>query len=161
MRTSRRYFLKQLAGAVSVLLGGTQLLGCLGEDSQQLPTAAPATQSSAAMPATPAPEPTPAEPTQAAPSPTATPANSGPVWQPAPTIEFVEGAPAMVSVRQFVQDPNNDPLVIALKSGALIPGITWNPTNSTIAYDGRPLGAKNETPVVVSGVTFSADDGKI
>jgi hypothetical protein len=156
MRTSRRYFLKQLAGAVSVLLGGSQLLGCLGEDSQQSSTAAPAAQSSAAMPATPALEPTPTTP-----SPTATPANSGPVWEPAPTIEFVEGAPAVVSVRQFVEDPNNDPLVISLKSGALIPGITWNPTNSTIAYDGRPLGAKNETPVVVSGVTFSADDGKI
>jgi hypothetical protein len=63
-------------------------------------------------------------------------------------------------VRQFVQDPNNDPLVITLKLGTLIPGLTWNPNNSTIAYDGRPLGAKAEAPVVVSGIVFTADDRK-
>jgi hypothetical protein len=82
------------------------------------------------------------------------------VWQASPTIEFVEGIPATVSVSQFVQDPDQDPLVIQLRTGALIPGITWNPSNATIAYDGRPLGAKPQDPVVLSGITFSADDGK-
>jgi len=156
MPNSRRYFLKQLAGVASVLVGGTQLVGCLG-DSDPPPSAAidPATQSSS---------PTATAPTTASmPAPSATSqaaVNSGPVWQPSPTIEFVEGVPATVSVRDFVQDPDQEPLVIALKSGALLPGITWNPNNAMIAYDGRPLGAKDDAPVVVTGITFSADDGK-
>jgi hypothetical protein len=95
-------------------------------------------------------------PTPAGPS--AAPLDSAPMWQPAPTIEFVEGVPAVVSVRAFVRDPDSDPLVITLKSGALIPGITWNPTDYTIAYDGRPLGATDSAPVVVSGISFEADD---
>jgi len=156
MPNSRRYFLKQLAGVASVLVGGTQLVGCLG-DSDPPPSAAidPATQSSS---------PTATAPTTASmPAPSATSqaaVNSGPVWQPSPTIEFVEGVPATVSVRDFVQDPDQEPLVIALKSGALLPGITWNPNNAMIAYDGRPLGAKDDAPVVVTGITFSADDGR-
>jgi len=156
MPNSRRYFLKQLAGVASVLVGGTQLVGCLG-DSDPPPSAAidPATQSSS---------PTATAPTTASmPAPSATSqaaVNSGPVWQPSPTIEFVEGVPATVSVRDFVQDPDQEPLVIALKSGALLPGMTWNPNNAMIAYDGRPLGAKDDAPVVVTGITFSADDGK-
>jgi hypothetical protein len=39
-----------------------------------------------------------------------------------------------------------------------LPGITWNPTTAVIEYDGRPLGAKPGAPVVVTGITFSADD---
>jgi hypothetical protein len=98
-------------------------------------------------------QPTPAEPV-------AEPLDGSPVWQPSPTIEFVEGVPAVVSVRQFVQAPDSDPLVIALQSGTLIPGLTWNPTAYTIAYDGRPLGAKPDAPVIVTGLTFTADDGR-
>src|SRR5262245_20652407 len=104
-------------------------------------------------PTAPAASSTPSEPSQQA-------ANSGPVWQPQPTIEFVEGVPAVVSVRQFVQDSDQDPLIITLKSGTLLPGITWDPNNYTITYDGRPLGAQPDAPVVVSGLTFSADDQK-
>jgi len=152
MRSTRRSFLKQLAGVVSVLFGGTQLSGCLWEtDSQQSATVGQAAQSSSTTPAAaPAAQPAPAAPAQAA--------NSGPVWDPAPTIEFVEGVPSVVSVRDFVRDPDQDPLIITLRSGQLLPGITYNPSNATIAYDGRPLGARPDGPVVVTGVTFSADD---
>jgi hypothetical protein len=169
MHVSRRFFLKQLA-AVASLLGGTQLAGCLGGGSSESAQAAPpdaAPQAAAAAPAAPAAPPSqgsapPAPSNPPAPSqPSTTPMNSGPVWQSAPTIEFVEGVPAVVSVREFVRDPDSDPLVIALKSGALIPGIVWDPTKATISYDGRPLGAQPDTPVVVTGITFTADDGKI
>lgn len=154
MRNPRRRFLKQLAGVVSVLVAGPQLAGCLGEsDSQQSATSEPAMQSSSPTATAPTPQPTPPAPSQAS-------SSSAPVWQPSPTIEFVEGVPAVVSMRDFVRDPDNDPLVITLKSGALLPGITWNPSNATIAYDGRPLGAKPDAPIVVTGITFIADDQK-
>ena len=108
-----------------------------------------------------APPPADTQPAPSAPSAPTQPAGNGtPVWQASPAIEFVEGIPATVSVRQFVQDPDQDPLVIQLKTGAFLPGITWNPSNATIAYDGRPLGAKPQEPVVLSGITFSADDGQ-
>ena len=152
MRTTRRSFLTQLAAALSALLGVTPLSGCLPDnDTQESATSEQPTQSS--PPAAPATEPPPATSTRE-------PLNTGPVWQPSPTIEFVEGVPAVVSVRDFVQDPDRDPLVITMKSGRLLPGITWNPSNATIGYDGRPLGAKPGKPVVVPGVTFSADDRK-
>ena len=92
--------------------------------------------------------------------PSAAPANRPPVWQPELIIQFVEGFPAVVSVRDFVRDPDSDPLVIALKSGELVPGLTWNPTDYTIAYDGRPLGAQDDAPIVITGLVFTADDGK-
>lgn len=150
MRTSRRSFLKQLTAAVSGLLGASQLSGCLGESEteQSATSGQPAQSSSASAPAI---EPPTAAPTQAR-------LNRGPVWQSSPTIEFVEGVPAVVSVRQFVQDPDGDPVVITMTSGRLLPGITWNPSNATLGYDGRPLGAKPGAPVVVPGITFSADD---
>ena len=135
MQRSRRSFLKQAAGIASMLLGGT---GCAAG------AVGIATLVGVVMPA----------------APPSTPLNSGPVWQPSPTIEFVEGVPTTIPVRHFVVNPDNDSLVIALKSGVLSPGITWNPRNSTIAYDGRPLGAKADAPVVVSGISFTADDGK-
>jgi hypothetical protein len=156
MRTSRRSFLKQCAGVVSVVVGGTQLSGCLWDDPKQSATAAAATQSGPPPAAAPATESTPSQPPPDAPASV----NSAPVWQPAPTIEFVEGVPAVISVKQFVQDPDQDPLVIALQSGTFLPGITWNPSNATISYDGRPLGAKPDAPVVLSGIVFSADDQK-
>jgi hypothetical protein len=146
MQTTRRLFLKQLAGAVSILLGGTQLVGCLGEfDTQQ-----PEMQSDQAAPQATA---------QSAPSQMA--ANAAPVWQTSPTIDFVEGVPSMVSIRSFVNDPDGGQLAITLNSGMLLPGITWNPDTATLAYDGRPLGAKPETPVNLTGITFAADDRKI
>ncbi len=86
------------------------------------------------------------------------PANAAPVWQPSPAIEFVEGVPAVVPISSFVNDPDGAALVITLNSGTLLPGITWNPNNATLAYDGRPLGAKPDAPVVLTGVTFAADD---
>jgi len=154
MQPSRRSFLARLAGAVSVVVGGTQLMGCLGDsDSDQSATSASTTQSSTATPAAPAAPSAPATPTQ-------TSANSGPVWDRSPTIEFVEGVPSMVSVRQFVSDADQDALTIKQESGALLPGITWDPSRAILAYDGRPLGAKPGAPVVVTGLTFSADDGK-
>jgi hypothetical protein len=146
--------MKQLAGVGSLLLGGTHVSGCLFEsDTASQPGATPAAQSGSTTSTAPATQPPPAMPGPA-------PANSGPVWKSSPTIEFVEGVPAVISVRDFVEDPDRDPLVITMKSGALLPGITWNPSNATIGYDGRPLGAKPGAPVVVTGVTFSADDRK-
>lgn len=158
---SRRAFLKLV-----LLLSGAQLGGCLGSSGSEEPVATqPASEGTMRQGAPPEPAPTTPErtPTQVAPTPTA-PAqqaqNSGPVWDATPTIQFVEGVPAVVSVRQFVRDPNLDPLVIQLRSGALVPGMTWNPVDGTIVYDGRPLGATERTPILVSGVTFVADDGR-
>ena len=85
--------------------------------------------------------------------------NGAPIWMPATTIEFVEGVPAVVSMLNFVRDPDSDPLVITLKSGELLPGFTWNPMNYTIAYDGRPMGAKADAPILTEAI-FSADDGR-
>jgi hypothetical protein len=154
MQTSRRYFMRQLAGAASVLFGGTQLSGCLWEsgDSQPAASSEQPTQSSAASPSGQTPPP-PSMPTQQS-------LNSGPLWQPSPTIEFVEGVPSIVSVRQFVSDADRDALTIKQESGTLLPGITWDPSRAVLAYDGRPLGAKPGAPVVLTGLTFSADDGK-
>ena len=59
----------------------------------------------------------------------------------------------------FVRDPDSDPLVITLKSGALSAGLTWNPMNYTITYDGLPVGAKADAPMFTT-VIFSADDGR-
>src|SRR5262252_689202 len=139
MRTPRRSFLKQVAGVASVALGGTQLSGCLGGASKQETTAALPNQSGAAGSDSAA-------------------TTIAPAAQSAPTIAFVEGVPKVVSVGDFVKDPESDPLTIALRSGTFLPGITWNPTNATIGYDGRPLGAKPGAPVVVTNITFSADD---
>lgn len=160
MQNSRRSFLQQLAGVVAVLLGGTPLAGCLGgSDSQQPPPSEPAVQSGAAAPDSPV-QPV-AQSMQAGASaagPNQMSANAAPVWQPAPAIEFVEGVPAVVPIRSFVNDPDGAALVITLNSGALLPGITWNPSDATLAYDGRPLGAKPDAPVVLTGITFAADD---
>jgi len=156
MRPSRRSFVKRIMSVMAITLGGAQLGGCLGDggsDSSQASAggAQPSSSSApAAAGASPAP-PAPSGPSQMA-------ANSAPVWQPAPTIELVEGVPTVIDVRQFVLDPDQDPLIITLKSGTLLPGITWNPNTYAIAYDGRPLGAKPDAPVVLTGITFSADD---
>ena len=146
MHPSRRSFLKQFAAVSSALLSG-----CLGEAYSSQATITLGAQSSAALP--------PTSGAEAVPVATSSSVNTGPVWQAAPTIEFVEGVPAVVSVRDFVRDPDNNPLVIALASGTLIPGLTWNSTNATIAYDGRPFGAEPDRAIVVTGVTFVADDG--
>ncbi len=149
MRSSRRYFLKQLAGVVPVLVGAPQLAGCLKDDEPQA-AAAPASSTTSS-----------AQPVQQPPSqPPPTTGNSSPVWEPSPTIEFVEGVPAVIPISQFVQDADDDALVITMKSGALPPGITFNPSNATLAYDGRPLGAKPDVPVVTGGIVFVADDKK-
>lgn len=158
MQNSRRCFLNQLAGVVGVLLGGSQLSGCLGESNTQPSTPSePAVQSGAADSDLPiaqsmrAAEGNPAAPSQMS-------ANAPPVWQPSPAIEFVEGVPAVVPIRNFVSDPDSAALVITLSSGTLLPGITWNPNDATLAYDGRPLGARPDAPVVLTGITFAADD---
>jgi hypothetical protein len=159
MQHSRRAFLQRLATVASVLAGGTALSGCLGggSGSDSGGTSTAATPTSTSAPATASTAATTSTPSTATPAPAQ---NVGPVWQPSPTIEFVEGVPSQVSVRQFVQDPNNDPLLISMQSGSLPPGIMWNPNTATIEYDGRPLGATASAPAVVSGVVFVADDGR-
>jgi hypothetical protein len=157
MQTSRRSFLARLAGAASMLVGGTPLMGCLGDgNSDQMAASGSTMQSSSAAPPTQT-----TQTSQSPPPPTSQPTtDSAPVWERSPTIEFVEGVPATISVREFVQDPDQDALVIKKESGTLLPGITWDPTRAILANDGRPLGAKPGAPVVVTGLTFSADDGK-
>jgi len=152
MRHSRRCFLKRLTGVISMLMGATQLVGCLGEsDSQPPATSQPPTEPAPAAAMPPAAQPTP--------PPQASSSSSGPVWVSEPTIELVEGVPSAVAVSQFVSS-DSPRLVITLQSGTLLPGITWNPSNATLAYDGRPLGAKPYTPIVLTGLVFSADDRK-
>lgn len=155
MTWSRRAFLKLM-----LVLGGAQLSGCLGNSSSEEPgTPPPSPQSTVSQETQPAvATAAPAQPAPAPVAPVQQGQNNGPVWDPAPTIQFVEGVPAVVPVQQFVRDPDSDALVIQLRSGALIPGITWNAVDGTIVYDGRALGARAEQPVLVSGVTFSADD---
>lgn len=156
---SRRAFLKLI-----LLVGGAQLSGCLGGSGSNQPASPqPVTRGTVGEgtpPTTMAAAPAAAQATPVPAAPVPQVQNTGPVWDAAPTIQLVEGVPAVISVRQFVRDPELDPLVIQLRSGTLLPGIVWNPTDGTIVYDGRPLGARPEQPVVVSGVTFSADDGR-
>ena len=154
MHPSRRSFLKQFAAVSSALLSG-----CLGEAYPSQSTITLGAQSSAALPPTSGAGAAAAPVAEAVPVATSSSVNTGPVWQAAPTIEFVEGVPAAVSVRDFVRDPDNNPLVIALASGTLMPGLTWNSTNATIAYDGRAFGAEPDRVIVVTGITFVADDG--
>lgn len=85
--------------------------------------------------------------------------NTPPVWQANPAIQFVEGVPAVIPIRQFVVDRELDAVVIQLRAGALPPGMTWNPIDATVTYDGRPFGASAGEPLIVGSVTFSADDG--
>lgn len=158
MQTPRRVFLKRLAGVLSVLLGGAQLGGCLGESTSQPSAAAePSVESTSAESTAMATPPAPAPASAPAPSAEA-PASTGPVWQPSPVIDFVEGVPATVAIRDFVSAPDLNSLVITLNSGTLPPGITWNPNTYTLSYDGRPLGATLDAPVVVADITFAADD---
>ena len=138
MRNARRSFLQALAGIASVAFGGSQLAGCLGHPSDSSTTVAD---------------------TSAPPGPEARP-SSAPVWDSSTTIDFVEGVPAVISMREFVREPAQDPVAITLNSGKLVPGITWNPNNATLSYDGRPLGAKPGAPMVLTDFTFTADDRK-
>jgi hypothetical protein len=159
MSLSRRSFLKHAVNVFAMTLGVTQLAGCLGgggsgSDSASSSPAAAAASSPVQSDLGTAPA------TNVAAGPTQTPMNSAPVWNPSPTIEFVEGVPAVVSIAQFVQDPDSDAFAIQLRSGAMPPGIMWNPSTASVEYDGRPLGAKPDAPVVLTGVTFSADDLK-
>ena len=154
-RSSRRAFLKKLANVVALGLGTAHLADCLGGSgsdaaSTTIDATARGSRSSATLFASTA------EDALTVPMQTAT--NDGPMWQGSPTIEFVEGVPGVVSVRQFVQGPDNNPIAIQLRSGDLPLGMTWNFANATIEYDGRSLGAKPDAPVIVTGVTFSADD---
>ena len=153
MPIARRAFLKQFALAGS-LVGAGALSGCLGDSGGGggSNSSAPAATTTAESSSTGAAASAPAVSVQAQ--------STGPVWQPDPTIEFVEGVPSKVSVKQFVQDPNNDPLVVSMQSGTLPPGIMWSPNTAMIEYDGRPLGANADVPTVVSGIVFVADDGK-
>lgn len=158
---SRRSFLKLLA-----LFGGAQLAGCLGNsDSEQAANPQVSEQATGVQPiaspnATTSTQSVALAKPDAHTGPAQQPQNTGPVWDPAPSIQFVEGVPTVISVRQFVQDPQNDPLVIQLRSGVLSPGMTWNPNDGTIAYDGRLYGATPDRPISLIGVTFSADDRK-
>lgn len=159
MTWSRRAFMKLV-----LLLSGAHLGGCLGgSDSDAAATPQPSSSGNvgqASQPATLTTPPAPAEAAGVPAEPIRPGENTGPVWDPAPTVQFVEGVPAVISVRQFVRDPELDPLVIQLRSGTLLPGIMWNAADGSIHYDGRPLGARPDQPVVISGVTFSADDGR-
>lgn len=149
MRNARRSFLQALAGIASVVFGGSQLAGCLGYDSDGHQSSSPGPSDSSTTVAA----------TSAPPGPEARP-SSAPVWDTSTTIDFVEGVPAVISMREFVREPAQDPVAITLNSGKLVPGITWNPNNATLSYDGRPLGAKPGAPMVLTDFTFTADDRK-
>ena len=155
MRIARRSFLRVLAGVASVVFGGSQLAGCLGYDSSGKQSSS---RRARALPTRRRRSP-PRARRQITRRPEARP-SSAPVWDTSTTIDFVEGVPAVISVREFVRDPAQDPVVITLKSGKLIPGITWNPNNASLSYDGRPLGAKPGAPMILTDFSFTADDLK-
>src|SRR5262245_10381880 len=156
MQLTRRAFLKQLALAGS-LLGAGALSGCLGDFIATPFSRSSASRGSGGSASSTAP---PATIGASSSAPAASAQNASPVWQRDPTIEFVEGVPSKISVKQFVQDADNDTLIGSMQSGSLPPGITWTPNTGMIGYDRRPLGAKADAPLVVSGPVFAADDGK-
>ena len=96
MRIARRSFLRVLAGVASVVFGGSQLAGCLGYSSgKQSSSESPVSPAGSSTTTTPATQITDNASSQARPS-------SAPVWDSSATIDFVEGVPAVISVREFV-----------------------------------------------------------
>lgn len=68
-----------------------------------------------------------------------TPGEAGaPVWQPVPTLFFVEGVAGSISIAAFVSDPDGDPLTITKNDMALPPGVTYDEAGQRFVYDGTP-----------------------
>ncbi|HMH16563.1 MAG TPA: hypothetical protein VK572_00295 [Burkholderiales bacterium] len=82
------------------------------------------------------------------------PGNASPVWQTVPTISFTQGFPASISIANFVTDANGDALAIALNSGTLPPGVTFNTSTKSFVYDG------NSPVASTSGIVLLANDGR-
>jgi hypothetical protein len=80
--------------------------------------------------------------------------NRPPVWQTVPTINFTQGFASSISVSDFVADPDGDALTIAMNSGTLPAGVTYDAASQRFFYDG--VGGVGST----SGNILTADDGK-
>lgn len=82
--------------------------------------------------------------------PIVTPApDDPPVWKAVPTVTFSQGIPGSFPLKNFVSDPNGDPLTI--DTTTLPAGCTFDGAN--INYDGVGLVSK-------AAVTATADDGR-
>lgn len=83
-----------------------------------------------------------------------------PVWITLPAVlPFIQGQPDSISLSpQYVSDPDSDPLTFTLESGSLPDGVTFNPVDCTIVYDGSDVGAEIGAPIEASGIAFGADD---
>lgn len=81
-------------------------------------------------------------------------ANLPPVWLPITTIAFTQGVASSVSIASYVSDPNGNALTIAMTSGALPAGVTFDAANKRFVYDGTLL------PGSTSGIVLTANDGQ-
>ena len=124
--SERRAFLRTLTTTTAALA-----IGACGGPTDSTPAAAPAV------------------------GPGANPAsNLPPVWQTVPTVSFTQGVASSVSIAAYASDPNGDALTMAMTSGALPLGVTFDASNKRFVYDGtHPVGSTN-------GVVLTASDGK-
>jgi hypothetical protein len=75
-------------------------------------------------------------------------------WRTIPSIAFVEGVAASVSVADYVSDPDGDSLRVVRNEIELPPGVTFDAANLRFVYDGTGAAAETE------GHVLTADDGR-
>jgi hypothetical protein len=76
-----------------------------------------------------------------------------PVWSAVPTIAFVQGVAASISIASYVSDPDGDVLTFMKNGVALPPGVTFDAAGKQFVYDG--IGSIAST----SGHVLTAEDG--
>lgn len=77
------------------------------------------------------------QPNPSEPNPNPNPVqNQDPVWEVVPTISFVQGVPARISIAPYVRDADGDSLTITKNMAALPPGVTYDPATKSFIYDG-------------------------
>jgi hypothetical protein len=86
--------------------------------------------------------------------------NTAPVWvTPPPEITFESGVPASINISQYVTDKDGDKLTITLQqildSVLTAAGVSYDPSTTTLRYDGTPV---HQT--VTGTAVFIADDGR-
>lgn len=58
------------------------------------------------------------------------------MWSTVPTLSFVQGIAASISVSQYVTDANRAALVLSLNGVVLPAGVSYNKTTQSFDYDG-------------------------
>lgn len=91
--------------------------------------------------------------------------NRAPVWTMPIGIQVIDGQPKRIPIRQFVMDPDGDPLTIAVATPiadlAAEWGFSYDQVSNEIVYNGRPTGVAPDSVLEVDlGLRLSADDGR-